>query len=150
MLYRQPAYLICTDPELDINQLLQAYLWRWEIEVNFRDEKTLIGCGQAQVRNEYAVEKLPAFTVAIYAMLLLAANQVKLNQNETQLPRAKWYKTKTNQRRTTGDMLNTIRSQIWAENAHINFPHFVNLQHRMRSGKNIANPTLSAAFYMRN
>lgn len=150
MLYRQPAYLICTDPKLDINQLLQAYLWRWEIEVNFRDEKTLIGCGQAQVRNEYAVEKLPAFNVAIYAMLLLAANQVKLNQNETKLPRAKWYRSKTHQRRTTGDMLNTIRSQIWAENAHINFPHFVNLQHRMRSGKNIVNPTLSAAFYMRN
>jgi len=150
MLYRQPAYLICTDPKLDIKELLQAYLWRWEIEVNFRDEKTLVGCGQAQVRNEYAVEKLPAFTVAIYAMLLLAANQVKLNQNEAQLPRAKWYRSKTHQRRTTGDMLNTIRSQIWAENAHINFSHFVNLQHRMRSGKNIANPTLSAAFYMRN
>jgi hypothetical protein len=27
-----------------------AYLWRWEIEVNFREEKTLIGCGQSQVR----------------------------------------------------------------------------------------------------
>ena len=150
MLYRQPAYLICTDPKLDIKELLQAYLWRWEIEVNFRDEKTLVGCGQAQVRNEYAVEKLPAFIVAIYAMVLLAANQVKINQNETPLPKAKWYRTKTNHRRTTGDMLNTIRSQIWAENANINFSHFVNLQHRMRSGKNIANPTLSAAFYMRN
>ena len=150
MLYRQPAYLICTDPKLDIKELLQAYLWRWEIEVNFRDEKTLVGCGQAQVRNKYAVEKLPAFTVAVYAMVLLAANQVKLNQNEMQLPRAKWYRSKTNQRRTTGDMLNTIRSQIWAENANINFSHFVNLQNRMRSGKNIANPTLSAAFYMRN
>lgn len=150
MLYRQPAYLICTDLKLDIKELLQAYLWRWEIEVNFRDEKTLVGCGQAQVRNEYAVEQLPAFIVAIYAMVLLAANQVKLTQNETPLPRAKWYRTKTNHRRTTGDMLNTIRSQIWAENANINFSHFVNLQHRMRSGENIANPTLSAAFYMRN
>ena len=150
MLYRQPAYLICTDPELDIKELLQAYLWRWEIEVNFRDEKTLVGCGQAQVRNKYAVEKLPAFIVAVYAMVLLATNQVKLNQNEMQLPRAKWYRSKTNQRRTTGDMLNTIRSQIWAENTNINFSHFVNLQCRMQSGKNIANPTLSAAFYMRN
>jgi len=150
ILYRQPAYLICTDAQLDINQLLQAYLWRWEIEVNFRDEKTLVGCGQAQVRNEYAVEKLPAFTVAVYAMVLLAANQVKLSQNETQLPRAKWYTSKANQRRTTGDLLNTMRSQIWADNVHINFSDFVTLQNRIRNTKNIVNPTLSAAFYMRN
>lgn len=25
-------------------------LWRWGIEVNFRDEKTLLGTGEAQVR----------------------------------------------------------------------------------------------------
>jgi hypothetical protein len=150
ILYRQPAYLICTDAELDIKKLLQAYLWRWEIEVNFRDEKTLVGCGQAQVRNKYAVEKLPAFIVAVYAMVLLAANQVKLSQNETQLPRAKWYTSKASQRQTTGDLLNTMRSQIWADNVNINFSDFVTLQNRIRSTKNIANPTLSAAFYMRN
>lgn len=150
MLYRHPAYLICSDPSLDTNQLLQAYLWRWEIEVNFRDEKTLMGCGQAQVRNKDAVEKLPAFVVAIYAMLLLASNQVKLNQNQKRLPRAKWYAPKISHRQTTGDMLNIMRSQIWAENTHINFSHFVNLQNGMRSSKNIANPTLSATFYMRN
>jgi hypothetical protein len=150
MLYRQPAYLIGTDPDLDINQLLQAYLWRWGIEVNFRDEKTLMGCGQAQVRNENAVKKLPAFVVAIHAMILLADNQLKLNQNQIRLPRAKWYIPKTHQRQTTGDILNIVRSQIWADNAHINFSHFVTLQNGMRSGKNIANPTLSAAFYLRN
>ncbi|MDR2051685.1 MAG: hypothetical protein LBQ63_07950, partial [Deltaproteobacteria bacterium] len=38
--YRNPAYLLCTDPDLPVERLLQAYLWRWEIELNFRDEKT--------------------------------------------------------------------------------------------------------------
>jgi len=28
LLYRKPAYLICTDNELAIEKLLQAYLWR--------------------------------------------------------------------------------------------------------------------------
>ena len=40
LLYRQPAFLICTDPTLAIQTLLQNYLWRWDIEVNFRDQKT--------------------------------------------------------------------------------------------------------------
>lgn len=45
LLYRKPAYLICTDPTVPVPRLLQAYLWRWGIEVNFRDEKTLLGEG---------------------------------------------------------------------------------------------------------
>jgi len=48
MLYRQPAFLICTEQDADIQQIIQAYVWRWDIEVNFRDEKTIMGVGQAQ------------------------------------------------------------------------------------------------------
>jgi hypothetical protein len=147
-LYRQPAYLLCTDPNLDIGQLLQAYLWRWEIEVNFRDEKTLMGCGQAQVRDQNAVAKIPAFIVAVYALMLLADHQV--DNKQPQLPRAIWYKPAVDKRTTTGDILNSFRSQLWLDQAGMNFSHFVNLQKSLRSRKNIAPPTFSAAFYMRN
>jgi hypothetical protein len=34
LLYRQPAFLICTDPQLDLQTLLQAYVDRWEIGVS--------------------------------------------------------------------------------------------------------------------
>ena len=149
ILYRQPAYLICTDPNLNISQLLQAYLWRWEIEVNFRDEKTLLGCGQAQIRKPIPVEKLPAFIVAVYALLLLAAHKSNSRQIKCELPRAKWYSRKTDQRQTSGDMLNIFRSQIWANNAHINFSHFVNLQLLSKRLNYITNPTFSSHFYAR-
>ena len=36
--YRKPAYLICYNPHLPPQEILQAYLWRWEIEVNVRGE----------------------------------------------------------------------------------------------------------------
>ncbi|RRJ94816.1 hypothetical protein Ga0100231_011190 [Opitutaceae bacterium TAV4] len=39
LLYRQPAYLLCTDAGLPVQDILQQYLWRWDIEVNFKDEK---------------------------------------------------------------------------------------------------------------
>ncbi len=55
LLYRKPAYLICTAPELPLTQLLQAYLWRWEIEGGFRDQKQLIGIGEAHVRTPQAI-----------------------------------------------------------------------------------------------
>jgi hypothetical protein len=39
LLYREPAFLICTDPTLDLKTLVQAYSYRWEIEVNHHDKK---------------------------------------------------------------------------------------------------------------
>ena len=73
LLYRQPAYLLCSDLDLPIAELLQYYLWRWDIEVNHRDEKQLIGVGQAQVWSRQSVDRQPALAVASYAYLLLAA-----------------------------------------------------------------------------
>jgi hypothetical protein len=150
LLYRQPAYLICTDPNLNIDKLLQAYLWRWEIEVNFRDEKTILGCGQAQVRKTTPVEKVPAFIVAVYAMLLLSAEKTNSNKIGKELPRPKWYKRQSSHRETTTDMINKFRSQLWAKNININFSHFVKLQQQSQKRRNILLPTLSAIFYMRN
>jgi len=59
LLYRQPAYLICTDPNLPLEKTLQFYLWRWDIEVNHRDEKQIIGVGQAQVTSRQSVDRHP-------------------------------------------------------------------------------------------
>ena len=36
ILYRKPAYLLCTDLDLPLEKILQYYLWRWGIEVNSR------------------------------------------------------------------------------------------------------------------
>jgi hypothetical protein len=52
--------------------LLQTYLDRWQIEVNHRDEKDILGVGQAQVWSEQSVASQPAFAVAAYSLLLLA------------------------------------------------------------------------------
>jgi hypothetical protein len=43
--YRRSAYLLTTDRSTPARQLLQVYLDRWEIEVNHRDEKTILGVG---------------------------------------------------------------------------------------------------------
>lgn len=146
LLYRGPAYLICTDPGLSIETLLQAYLWRWDIEVNFKEEKSLLGCGQAQVRKKDACQSVPAFVTAIYALLLLAASKTE-NQ---ELPRPKWNQYKNDKRTTTGDILNHFRAINWANNAKINFSSFVNIIKKQRSGENLFNPALNAIFYARN
>lgn len=150
LLYREPAYLIATKSTHSLDVLLQAYLWRWEIEVNFREEKTILGCGQAQVRNPNSIESVPSFIVALYSMLHLAHENMKNNENTLWLPRPKWYQKKPEDRTTTGDLLNNLRAQLWTKSTKMNFSDFVNKYIETQSQRNIITNWQSASVYARN
>lgn len=115
LLYRQPAYLLCTDPAVPIAQVVQEYLWRWDIEVNLREEKTLLGVGQAQVRQSQAVAAVPALAVGAYALLLLAAFQTygPAGLPDT-VPWPKWRQGHLPARATTARLINQLRYELWA------------------------------------
>ena len=114
LLYRQPAFLICTDPSMDLRTLLQGYVQRWDIEVNFREEKTLLGVGQAQVRDASAVQDIPALQVASYAMLLLGMISLqKLCPRGDSLPKPKWAPARTPPRLSTQRGINQLRAEVW-------------------------------------
>ena len=113
LLYRQPAFLICTDPHLDLQTLLQAYIDRWEIECNHRDEKSLIGVAQGQVWSPLAVTRLPQFQVAIYSLLLLASILAYgFQRTAVYLPLPLWRRKSV--RPSILDLLNLLRDQIFA------------------------------------
>jgi len=115
LLYRQPAYLWVTDPNLSIQEAVQGYIWRWEEEVNFRDEKTLLGVGQAQVRHEQSVERVPAWQVASYSALLWAAQSRTADAPATDpLPLPKWRRQKKKTRPSTAQLINQLRHDAWA------------------------------------
>lgn len=135
MLYRQPAFLLSTALHLSIEESLQAYLWRWGIEVNFRDEKTLIGTGQAQVRGAAANQLLPAATVAASSHLLLAALQAEQEgEAVSALKPPKWRERREPAERTlpsTGELLRLLRSEYWSEALRpSHFYHFATKQPR--------------------
>ena len=113
MNYRAPAYLITTNLELSLETILQAYIWRWEIEVNFRDEKTLLGLGEAQVRTSRSIETLTPFLAAVYAMLLLALE--KVGGRRRTLPPPAWHRQRLDgqSRTSTAQALRELRSEIW-------------------------------------
>lgn len=150
ILYREPAYLICTDSQMDVQKLLQSYLWRWEIEVNFREEKTILGCGQAQVRNPNSAQDIPAFITALYSLLHLANYLASKSVDRCELPRPKWYNKDDTKRTTTGDLINNMRAELWSRSIGINFSGFVDQQVYLRTCKNTVDPITSAMFYMRN
>jgi hypothetical protein len=112
-LYRDPAYLLISDPHVPIIEALQAYFYRWEIEVDHKDEKDLLGVGQAQVWNDTSVERQPAFHVASYAALLVAAIKAYGMNNASAAGRLPlWREHKPPTRMSVAQIIANLRTEI--------------------------------------
>lgn len=94
--------MLCTDPELSPEHILQYYLWRWEIELNFKDEKSIFGIHQSQMRTQKSVDCFPGFVAAAYSLFLLTASC-----QQPQYP--KWRTEKTIWRVSTNKLLADFR-----------------------------------------
>ena len=111
--YHEPGYLLTTDLTTPAAVLIQAYLDRWQIEVAHRDEKTVMGVGQAQVWNERSVTRQPAFAVAAYALLLLAGLKAYGGQRHSELPALPKWRGRAG-RPSCLDLVTTLRGQLAA------------------------------------
>lgn len=144
-LYRKQAYLICTDPEASINDIVQHYIWRWDIEVNNRDEKTLLGVGDAQVRTKAAVQNVTGCAVAAYAMLLVASAQCRKNNlPHDHLPAPIWGRKRSN-KATTMKLIQNLRYELWGKSIH--FSGFAVKSKLNTSLQKCKLPLESAVFY---
>lgn len=113
LLYRAPAYLLVSDASIKISEALQAYFYRWEIEADQKEEKDLLGVGQAQVWSQKAVPRQPAFHVAAYAVLLVAAIKAfGLNTIDAARPLPLWREHKPPTRLSAGQLIARLRYEL--------------------------------------
>ena len=148
---REPAFLICTDPDLPLELVVQFYLWRWDIEVNFRDEKTILGVGQAQVRSESSNQNAPALAVAAYSLLQLAALKTYGAEGKPEtFKRPCWYKRKPTQRATTSELITQLRYELWATALRSNSQPLSSKPSPDQNGRKCNPPLKSAIFYTLN
>ncbi len=109
--YRDPAYLLTSDLQSSLKQLLQIYFDRWQIEVNHREEKDTLGIGQAQLWNVTSVPKQPVLAVAAYSALLLASlTAFGAGRSTAYAPLPKW---RRNARRPSClDLITLLRKEM--------------------------------------
>lgn len=116
--YTKPAYLVCTDADMSVEELIQTYFWRWGIEVNFKEEKQLFGAGQAQVRGAVSVSTAPAVCIASYAALLLAGLRCYgFHSRPPSVNPPKWYRKKKSTRVTSSDLLKQLQHEMMLSGA---------------------------------
>jgi hypothetical protein len=152
LLYRQPAFLICTDTELDLLSIVQNYIKRWDIETNFREQKTLLGLGQAQVRNTNSVQAVPALQVASYAMLLLASVRALRGPVKPDLlPPPKWAAKSEPKRFSTQRAINQLRTEVWASSPGLqNYSGFAGRTDSIKKTEKFHRDLNAAVFYATN
>jgi hypothetical protein len=148
LLYRQPAFLICTDENLDPQLVIETYIARWDMEVNFREEKTLLGVGQAQVRAPRSVETAPALSVAAYALLLLATQRAFADSRQALLPRPKWIRPSPGTRISTQQAIHQLRAEVWGRGLGLdNFSGFASTPTSATKPEKSSFPLASAVCY---
>jgi DDE superfamily endonuclease len=123
--YRDPAYLLTDDLDTPTAALIQIYFDRWQIEVNHREEKSLIGVGDAQVWNPRSAPRHPTFQVACYSLMLLSGILEFGNaRNEAYGILPKWRKSAT--RPSILDLMTRLRLDLCSEAARqAGFPTFL-------------------------
>ncbi|MGZ3803404.1 MAG: hypothetical protein ACXVB4_04295 [Pseudobdellovibrionaceae bacterium] len=117
--YHLPAYLLTTDLTTSAPVLIQKYFDRWQIEVNFQEEKSIMGFGRQQVWSEKSIPRMPAFVVASYSSLILSSVLAFKDKRTADifelLP--KW-RNKEPKRPSCRDLLTLVRKEL-AENYEI-------------------------------
>jgi hypothetical protein len=110
--YRDPVYLLTTDLKTSTKKLLQHYFDRWQIELNHRDEKTLLTVGQSQLWSKLSVPRQPPFTVASYSLLLLASLRCfGPGRTSDFIPLPKW-RNRPATRPSLQDLLTRLRQDV--------------------------------------
>ena len=113
LLYREPAYLLVSDPDYPAHLAIQHYFHRWQIEVNHRDAKEDFGVGDAQVRHPRSVSRQFNFAALISSMLALASlDAYGYERTNNYVPRAKW-RNDPRSRPSAIDLKSQFRQELW-------------------------------------
>ncbi len=113
--YNAPGYLLTTDLTSPADDLIQAYLDRWQIEVLHRDLKNGLGVGQVQASSHEANEKIHGAQVAAYSMLSLAALEAFSGGRTDEFPELPaWRKRRPAMRLSQHDLITMLRNDLVA------------------------------------
>jgi hypothetical protein len=104
--------LLCTDPTLEAEEIIEGYFQRWSVEVAYAESKQWLGFHDPQVWCQNSVERATpmAWFVGVVVVLWYAIDGVRKDQVRRERP---WYKNKPDP--TFADMLATCRYDLWSE-----------------------------------
>jgi hypothetical protein len=104
-----PQALLSTDPERSAPQIIEWFVWRWQLEVTFHEARAHLGIETQRQWSDLAILRTTPALLGLFSLVTLFAHQ--LCQNDA-LPvrHTAWYAKATP---TFVDALALVRRQLW-------------------------------------
>jgi hypothetical protein len=101
--------LLCTQLDQDPTQILQWFLWRWQVEVTFQEVRVHLGVETQRQWSHLAIARTTPVLLGLFSIVTLLAHRLA-RAGELPIRQAAWYR-KTQP--TFSDAIALIREQLW-------------------------------------
>jgi hypothetical protein len=101
--------LLCTQLDQHPRQILQWFLWRWQVEVTFQEVRSHLGVETQRQWSDLAIARTTPVLLGLFSIVTLLAHRLVRN-GQLPIRQAAWY-TKT--QATFSDAIAAVRQQLW-------------------------------------
>lgn len=105
---RAPMALLSTNPQLSAEEILRAYVQRWQMEVTFEEARAHLGIESQRQWSDKAIERSTPIRLALFSLITLIARELP----QPAARQSAWY-TKPNP--TFTDSLAAVRRALWKQ-----------------------------------
>jgi len=101
--------LLCTQLDQDPGQILQWFLWRWQVEVTFQEVRAHLGVETQRQWSPLAIARTTPCLLSLFSIVTLLAHRLA-RTGELPVRQAAWYRKTLP---TFSDAIALIREQLW-------------------------------------
>ncbi len=105
----EPQALLSTDVEVTAQQIVEWFVWRWQLEVTFEEARAHLGIETQRQWSDLAIVRTTPALLGLFSLVTLVAHQI-LREQTLPARSAAWY---TKPVATFSDTLALVRQQLW-------------------------------------
>jgi hypothetical protein len=105
----EPQALLCTEQDIDPQQILTWFIRRWQIEVTFEEVRAHLGMETQRQWSDRAIARTTPVILALYSIVTWCAHRLQ-EQGALLVREAAWYRKHAP---TFSDALAAVRRQLW-------------------------------------
>jgi hypothetical protein len=103
--------LLCTDPHLSAEQILQWFIRRWQVEVTFHEVRTHLGVETQRQWADLSILRITPALLSLFSIVTLLAN-LHAQKHKIPVPQTAWY---IKQLPTFSDALSLVKQTLFAQ-----------------------------------
>jgi hypothetical protein len=106
----EPQALLCTDPTISAQQIVEWFVLRWQLEVTFHEARAHLGVETQRQWSDRAIQRTTPALLGLVSLVTLLAHEL-LPGHAPPVRQAAWY---TKPLPTFVDTLALVRRELWA------------------------------------